>query len=134
MRKDHTLYSLMPGIVAVLVLFAGVSVGYTSLIQWQRFQRLASNDDVRYTHELKEIRDGQESLDYGKCTVNIPPDHRVGFVDSPSLQRFEFTQNRLKWRGVNLSVIAVDDDLLFFKLRKRQAGGTHNSGESHASC
>lgn len=87
---------LTVGIVALLVLFAGVSTGYTALIEWQRLERLAANDDVRYTHELKVASAGEDPLDYGRCLVNIPPDHRVGYVDSPSLQRFEFSEDAQK--------------------------------------
>ena len=84
---------LIPGMVAAIIMLAGVSTGYSSLIQWQRLNRLAVNDDVRYSSELKKADPYDDPLDYGRCLVNIPPDHRVGFIDSPSLQRFEFSED-----------------------------------------
>jgi esterase/lipase superfamily enzyme len=87
---------LIPGLIALVILAGGLSTAHASIIRWQRLHRLATNNDVRYTSDLKRPQPGERPLDYGKCIVNIPPDHRVGHVDSPSLQRFEFTEDTQK--------------------------------------
>ena len=114
---------LIPGVIAVVILAGGVMTGHSAMIHWQRVERLASNDDVSYTAELREIAPEEDPLDYGRCVVNIPPDHRVGIVDSPSLQRFEFVED--PDRHVILErVINTPRDKFFRDLNQRLANGS----------
>ena len=87
---------IMPAAICVVAILAGVSLGYTAMIKWQRIERVDRNDDVRFTHQLSNLKSTDDPLHYGKCSVNIPTDHRVGMIDSPSLQRFEFSENEDK--------------------------------------
>lgn len=87
---------IMPVAICVIAILAGVSLGYTAMIKWQRIERVDRNDDVRFTHQLSNLKSTDDPLHYGKCSVNIPTDHRVGMIDSPSLQRFEFSENEDK--------------------------------------
>ena len=87
---------LIPAAICVVAILAGVSLGYTAMIKWQRIERVDRNDDVRFSHQLSNLKSLDDPLHYGKCSVNIPTDHRVGIIDSPSLQRFEFSEDEDK--------------------------------------
>ncbi len=87
---------ILPIAICIVAIIAGTSVGYTAMIKWQRIARVDRNQDVRFTHQLSNENTTEDLLHYGKCLVNIPTDHRVGIVDSPSLKRFEFSENEDK--------------------------------------
>jgi esterase/lipase superfamily enzyme len=49
-------------------------------------------------------------IEYGTCEVSIPPDHRVGQVETPSLLRFEFHEDPEKHVVVQRTVRLPEDE------------------------
>lgn len=100
------------GFVAFFSLGAFLYLGQTATVQWQKQKRLAENHDASYLSEIRSTAlDG--SLDYGSCQVTIPPDHRVGQVDTPSIFKLEFVEDANK-HVVLERVIRQDDKQSFF--------------------
>ena len=80
------------GVLAFASLSIFLVLGQSATVQWQKHKRLAANGDAIYISEIRpSSTDGL--LDYGTCEVTIPPDHKIGHVDSPSLFKLEFTEN-----------------------------------------
>ncbi len=83
------------GFALVCSLLICVFFARSENIEWQKQLRLSTNGDARYTSEI--ISAGEtELLDYGVCQVNIPPDHRIGTIDSPSIIKLEFREDTKK--------------------------------------
>lgn len=85
-------------IVAVLAMlsFAGTaSLGQQLLVRMQQVERAANHLDRTYGENRHEQR-GNPVLELGVCEVSIPPDHRVGQVETPSILRLEFRENPTK--------------------------------------
>ena len=80
------------GVLAFGSLAVFLVLGQSAMVQWQKHKRLAANGDAIYISEIRpSSSDGL--LDYGVCEVTIPPDHKIGTVDSPSLFKLEFTED-----------------------------------------
>ena len=79
------------GVVAFTSLFAFLMLGQSAMVKWQKQKRLASNEDAIYVSEIRPTH-SDEMLDFGTCEVTIPPDHKIGRIDSPSLFKLEFTE------------------------------------------
>ncbi|MCX5696571.1 MAG: alpha/beta hydrolase [Candidatus Omnitrophica bacterium] len=57
-------------------------------------------------------------ISYGTCEVNIPRDHRIGELETPSIWRLEFRQDPQK-HVVLLNISIQDKDKYFSELRAR---------------
>src|SRR5690606_2009371 len=64
--------------------------------------------------------EGRPVLELGVCEVTIPPDHRVGQVESPSILRFEFSEDPEK-HVILARVVRLPDDRYFSALRETVA-------------
>lgn len=102
------------GFVAFFSLGAFLYLGQSATVQWQKQKRLAVHHDASYLSEISSAALGDERLDYGTCKVTIPPDHRVGHIDSPSIFQLEFVEDANK-HVILERVIKQDDKQLFFE-------------------
>ncbi len=110
--------------LAVMSLLLCIKFGYSANIEWQKRVRLARGGDAYYSSEMNDGR-----LDYGTCQVNIPPDHRIGALEAPSILKLEFREDPR--RHVILERVIRSDEQTFFNdlnhcldesgLRQRQA-------------
>lgn len=104
------------GFVAFFSLGAFLYLGQSATVQWQKQKRLAENHDASYMSEIRSATlDG--SLDYGTCQVTIPPDHRTGHIDSPSIFKLEFVEDANKHVILERVIRQEDKELFFSGLR-----------------
>ncbi len=58
---------------------------------------------------------GKDVLKYGRCFVTIPPNHKLGFIESPSIFRFELNEDANKhfvlWKVLEQESSVVFNDL-----------------------
>jgi esterase/lipase superfamily enzyme len=83
---------LLLSILCLLALGATVKLYHMAGVTRQRQARLEKHGDPWYTSERNEVA-GKYVLEMGECQVRIPPDHRVGRVESPSILRLEFRED-----------------------------------------
>ncbi len=75
----------------------------------QKSQRLAENEDRVYGNERHETAEGYR-LELGVAEVSIPPDHRVGKLESPSILRLEFRETEKKHVVLQRVMLRSDED------------------------
>lgn len=80
---------LIPGGILLVVTLISIQVGAIGL---QRELRAIGYGDRSYGSERHESN-GSYVMELGRCEVSIPPDHRVGRIESPSILRLEFTED-----------------------------------------
>ena len=80
----------------------------SAMVEWQKLERLASNKDAVYLPDIRPASD--DPLDFGTCEVTIPPDHRKGALDSPSLIKLEFQEDPDKHVVLNRVIRSSKDD------------------------
>lgn len=127
----HYLYTFLAGAVTLLAasgaaflprkiisaaiagggLAATIYLGQFASVRAQQLRRAAEFGDRAYTGARHES-EGRPVLEVGVCEVTIPPDHRVGHVESPSVLRFEFREDPEK--HVVLQRVERLDDGEFF--------------------
>lgn len=111
----HYLYSFLAGMVTLLAascaaflpkkvisatvaggaLAATFYLGQFAAVRAQQLRRAAEFGDRTYGAARHEVH-GRPVVELGVCEVSIPPDHRVGKVESPSVLRFEFREDPAK--------------------------------------
>lgn len=80
---------------AILALIAGgmaLKTTQTAMLKSQLRARAAEQDDRVYGAARHELS-GAPVLEMGICEVSVPPDHRVGVVESPSVLKLEFRED-----------------------------------------
>lgn len=104
------------GFIAFVSLCAFLYLGQSATVKWQKQKRLAVNNDPSYLSEIRTVSlDG--GLEYGTCKVTIPPDHRTGHVDKPSLFKLEFVENADKHVVLQRVIREENKDTFFHDLR-----------------
>lgn len=78
--------------LAVLSFAVTAYLGQQLLVRMQQVRRAADYGDRTYGETRHEER-GRPILELGVCEVSLPPDHRVGRVESPSILRLEFRED-----------------------------------------
>ncbi|NNF81276.1 MAG: alpha/beta hydrolase [Flavobacteriaceae bacterium] len=77
------------------------------------------------TDDWNEMFGNERSeLKYGICQVSIPHDHKIGEIESPSIWRFEFTEDPEKHIMIH-KVSMLEKDNFFGKLRRDIQATTH---------
>ena len=99
------------GTVAFSSLVVFLVLGQSATVTWDKQKRLASNGDASYISEIRSSS-ADELLDYGTCKVTIPPDHKIGRLDSPSLFKLEFKEDPEK--HVMLHRVVREDKQVFY--------------------
>ena len=104
------------GTVAFASLIVFLILGQNATVNWQKQKRLAANGDASYVSEIRSSH-SDELLDYGSCKVTIPPNHKVGHLDSPSLFKLEFREDPEK-HVVMHRVIQADKNQFYENLNQ----------------
>ncbi len=102
-------------VVALVGAIAAVALAQGAALRSQRAQRLAEFGDRAYGSRRNETA-GVPTLEVGTAEVRIPPDHRVGVVESPSVLRLEFREDPNK-HVVLERVVRRPEDVFFRELR-----------------
>jgi esterase/lipase superfamily enzyme len=76
-------------------LAATLYLGQFAAVRAQQLRRAADYGDRSYG-SVRHETEGRPAVELGACEVSIPPDHRVGKVESPSVLRFEFREDPQK--------------------------------------
>lgn len=80
-------------------LAATLYLGQFAAVRAQQLRRAAEYGDRSYG-SVRHEEQGRPVVELGTCEVSIPPDHRVGKVESPSVLRFEFREDPQKHIGL----------------------------------
>ncbi len=99
------------GSVAFAALVVFLVFGQSATVAWQKQKRLAAHGDASYLAEMRPIS-SHGPLDYGTCKVTIPPNHKIGHLDSPSLFKLEFKEDPEK--HVMLHRVIREDKQVFY--------------------
>ncbi len=110
--------------LACAALGAGVYYTHSAVIEVQQLRRAAAWGDRTYGQQ-RHLAAGRPVLELGTCEVSIPPDHRVGFVEAPSVLRLEFREDPK--RHVVLHRIHRLPDEEFFRELKADVEASFNS-------
>lgn len=106
-------------VLALVATGVGVQQWHSGSIRSQREQRLTDAGSRVYGSDRHEDH-GQYVLEVGTCDVRIPPDHRVGQVESPSIWRAEFSEDPEK-HVMLLNVQPKDEASFYDELSERVA-------------
>lgn len=87
---------------------------YSAHLQAQKMERLAREGNRIYGNERHE-RDQEAVLEVGICEVSVPPDHRVGRVESPSILALEFSEDPQK-HVVLQGITCLEEDVFLARL------------------
>jgi esterase/lipase superfamily enzyme len=90
---------------------------HSASLETQKDRRLVDRDDRVYGSDRHETGDGY-LLEVGVCQVSLPPDHRVGAVESPSILRLEFRENPEKHVVLD-RVVRQEEDAFYDELGSR---------------
>jgi esterase/lipase superfamily enzyme len=104
---------------ACLACVLSVVVTHSAAIRWQRVERLVANSEWQYTGRRDESRSGQYPLHLGTAEVSLPPLHRVGRLEQPSLLRLEFVETPEKHVVLHRVTPMPDDGDWFHRLRQQ---------------
>ncbi|MCA9071667.1 MAG: hypothetical protein KDA84_22225, partial [Planctomycetaceae bacterium] len=99
------------GILAVVAAGFTLKSLQTGMLETQRRTRALANDDRIYGADRHEIS-GAPTLELGVCEVSVPPDHRVGRVESASVLRFEFQEDPEKHILVERTMYKADAEFM----------------------
>lgn len=86
---------VMFGLIAVVSLGCTLWLLQSATLNVQRRNRATEFGDRTYGAG-RHVVDGVPTLELGVCDVSLPPDHRVGQVETPSLLRLEFREDAEK--------------------------------------
>ncbi len=112
LKRRHRLLAVVAavGLAAVVVRLV-----HTASIGLQKQAAALARADRLYGSERHESW-GKTVVELGECEVSLPPDHRVGMVESPSVLKLEFSENPAK-HVVLQRVRRLPDDEFFRELR-----------------
>jgi esterase/lipase superfamily enzyme len=105
------------GVVTVVCLLVTVVLGYQAALEASRQVRTLSQGQIYYGYDRRPS-DGEQVLDWGVCEVTLPPDHRVGRLESPSILRLEFVEDPRKHVMLQ-TVVRLEPDAFFEQLDRR---------------
>jgi esterase/lipase superfamily enzyme len=100
------------GTLTVIAAVFAVLLFQAANIKLQRSRRFAENEDRVYGNDRHETAGGYR-LELGIAEVSIPPDHRVGKLESPSILRLEFRETAA--RHVVLQRVMLKSDEEFYE-------------------
>jgi esterase/lipase superfamily enzyme len=112
---------LVFGVLTLAALAAMVYFLQDARIAGQKQQRLTEQGNRIYGDRRHETPTGYV-LEVGTCEVSIPPDHRVGRLEAPSVVRLEFRED--PERHVILQRVTQLEDDAFFQELSQCVGGS----------
>jgi esterase/lipase superfamily enzyme len=92
-----------------------ITYGHMEIVRLGQLRRATEFGNRTYGNE-RHTSGSAATLELGTCEVSIPPDHRVGLVESPSILRLEFREDPLK-HVVLQRVVRLPDDEFYRKLK-----------------
>lgn len=98
------------GLLTLISLAATVGLWHSANLKYQKQNRLVESGNRVYGNG-RHLKNEEPVLEFGVCKVSVPPDHRVGKVESPSIMRLEFREDAKK--HVVLQSVAVRDETAF---------------------
>lgn len=88
---------------------------YSAHLEEARVERLLENGNRIYGNGRNETGDDYQ-IELGRCEVTLPPDHRVGKLEAPSILKLEFRE--LPEKHVVLhSITCLEDEAFYSELR-----------------
>ena len=105
------------GVMTVVCALVTAFFFHSANLETQKDRRLVGNEDRVYGSDRHQSADGYQ-LEVGTCQVSIPPDHRVGAVESPSILRLEFRENPEKHVILD-RVVRQEEDEFYDELETR---------------
>jgi len=105
---------ILLGLVTLVSLLATLQLWHSANVKYQKQHRLVEQGDRIYGDDRHSAAT-EQPLEVGTCHVTIPPDHRVGKVESPSVIRLEFDENPEK-HVVLQRVIRQEEDEFYEEL------------------
>ena len=106
----------LTAVLAALGILGTLYLAQTGTVRRQQTLRTLSYGDRSYGSARHE-RGGAPVLELGVCEVSIPPDHRTGVVESPSVFRLEFVEDPQK-HVVLKRVVHQPDDAFYADLKE----------------
>ena len=100
------------GLLTLISLLVTLGLWHSANLKYQKQKRLVESGNRVYSSERHLV--GTEAvLELGVCEVSVPPDHRVGKVESPSIIRLEFQEDPKK--HVVLQQVTVREERAFYE-------------------
>ncbi len=97
------------GVLTVAAALFTAVLFHSANLKTHKTTRFAENGDRIYGSDRHETAEGYR-LELGVAEVSIPPDHRVGKVESPSILRLEFRETAEKHVVLQRVILKSDDD------------------------
>ena len=111
------------GMIAFGSLVIFLVLGQSANVTWQKQKRLASHNDPIYLSDIRPAF-SDDVLDFGVCNITIPPNHKVGQLDTPTLFKLEFSEDPESHVVLNRVVKSADKNDFYRQLNESidQAG------------
>lgn len=107
----RTKHRVRYGILALVAAGFALKTTQTALLTSQLRARALELADRVYGADRHEVS-GTPVLEMGICEVSVPPDHRVGLVESPSILRLEFREDPEKHVILERTICKPDEEFL----------------------
>jgi esterase/lipase superfamily enzyme len=99
------------GILALLMGGIALKSSHSASLSAQRHVRAMEYGSREYGADRHEV-EGQPVLEMGYCEVSVPPDHRVGKVESPSILKLEFREDPAKHVILQRTIHQPEEEVL----------------------
>lgn len=99
------------GLLTLISLAVTAGVGHSANLKYQKQKRLVESGDRVYGSG-RHLEGTKPVLELGACEVSVPPDHRVGEIESPSIIRLEFREDPEK--HVVLQEVTLREEKAFY--------------------
>lgn len=99
------------GLLALVAAGIGLKTTQTAMLKSELRARAVEQADRVYGADRHEVS-GTPVLEMGICEVSVPPDHRVGVVESPSVLRLEFREDPEKHVILKRTIQKPDEEFL----------------------
>lgn len=106
---------IVMGLLMLVSLLVTGGLWHSANLRYQKQKRLVDFGDRVYGSD-RHLAGTKAALEVGICEVSIPPDHRIGKVESPSIMRLEFREDAKK-HVVLQHVVREEEEAFYEKLR-----------------
>ncbi len=103
------------GLLTLVSLLVALGLGHSANLKYQKQKRLVESGSRVYGSG-RHLEGSKPVLELGVCEVSVPPDHRVGKVESPSIIRLEFREDPEK-HVILQHVVHRKEDVFYEELR-----------------
>jgi len=106
---------IVMGLLMLVSLLVTAGLWHSANLRYQKQKRLVEFGDRVYGSD-RHLASTKAALEVGICEVSIPPDHRIGKVESPSIMRLEFREDAKK-HVVLQHVVRENEEEFYGKLK-----------------